>query len=93
MQNIRRYDLEPKQPHTNDDYDHGDNIDIPNNVMVSEFKEAVISYIAGFVAKKAVKQINCPSCVAALTTEELSAFVSWKSNGGLIIPSLCLIRV
>ena len=72
--------------------DH-DYCDISNIVMVSEYKEAVISYIAGFVAKKAVKKIACPSCVDALTTNNLSAFVTWKSNGGLAIPSESLVRV
>ena len=72
--------------------DH-DYCDIPNITMVSEYKEAVISYIAGFVAKKAVNKIGCPSCVATLTANHLTAFVAWKSNRGLTIPSESLIRV
>ena len=84
MQNIRRYDLEPREVPQATDHDY---CDIPNIIMVSEYKEAVISYIAGFVAKKAVNKIGCPSCVAALTTDHLTAFVAWKSNGGLTIPS------
>ena len=90
MQNIRRYDLEPREVPQAIDHDY---CDISNIVMVSEYKEAVISYIAGFVAKKAVKKIACPSCVDALTTNNLSAFVTWKSNGGLAIPSESLVRV
>ena len=90
MQNIRRYDLEPREVPQASDHDY---CDIPNIVMVTEYKEAVISYIAGFVAKKAVNKIACPSCVDALTTNNLTAFVTWKSNGGLTIPSQSLIRV
>ena len=90
MQNIRRYDLEPREVPQAIDHDY---CDISNIVMVSEYKEAVISYIAGFVAKKAVKKIACSSCVDALTTNNLSAFVRWKSNGGLAIPSESLVLV
>ena len=89
MQNIRRYDLGPREVPQAIDHDY---CDISNIVMVSEYKEAVI-YIAGFVAKKAVKKIACPSCVDALTTNNLSAFVTWKSNGGLAILSESLVRV
>ena len=90
MQNIRRYDLEPREAPQASDYDY---CDISNIVMVTEYKEAAVSYIAGFVAKKAVNKIACPSCVDALTTNNLTAFVTWKNNGGLTIPSQSLIRV
>ena len=90
MQNIRRYDFEPREVPQASDHDY---CDISNIVMVTEYKEAVISYIAGFIAKKAVNKIACSSCVDALTTSNLTAFVTWKSNGGLTIPSQSLICV
>ena len=65
--------------------------DIPNVIELSEYKEAAISYIAGYVVKMVEKKIHCLQCQTALTsTTELlpDLFVTWKTNGGLKLPSL-----
>ena len=69
--------------------------DISNDVILSEYKDAVISYVAGFVARTVKKSIGRPECVTALITDELnvSVFISWKSNGGLTIPSQSVIKL
>lgn len=88
----QRYDLELREE-----------IDVPdhlcllsNNVQLSLYKNAVISYVAGFVAKMVGKKIGCPECTSALTQKKETAqqsFVTWKTNGGLIIPSDSLLQV
>ena len=88
----RRYDLELRQPAATDH----DYCDVSNAIELSEYKEAAISYIAGYVVKMVVKKIHCPQCTAALTTTKESIpdlFVTWKSNGGLKLPSLGLVRI
>ena len=52
---------------------------------LSEYKEAAISYIAGYVVKMVEKKIHCPQCP--------DLFVTWKTNGGLKLPSLGLIKI
>ena len=91
MQNARRYDLTLRAPITTDH----DYCDISNEVVVSEYKEAAITYIAGFVCKTATKQIGCPECITALTKQDAEQphFVTWKSNGGLVIPSKSVIEI
>ena len=89
----RRYDLELRQEPAKDDHDYGD---VPNAMELSEFKEAVISYVAGYVVKMVQKKIKCLQCLAALTTskEKLSdLFVTWKTKGGLNLPSLGLQKI
>ena len=88
----RRYDLEMSQPAA-DDHDY---CDVSNAMELSEYKEAAISYIAGYVVKMVEKKIHCPQCLAALTTSKESIpdlFVTWKTNGGLKLPSLDLIKI
>ena len=82
----RRYDMELRQPESGDH----DYCDVPNVVELSEYKEAAISYIAGYVVRMVEKKIHCMECIAALTTtrEEIpDLFVTWKTNGGLKLPS------
>ena len=45
--------------------DH-DYADIPNMTELSEYKQAAISYMAGFVVKMVQNRITCPDCVGAL---------------------------
>ena len=52
----RRYDLEMRQPAA-DDHDY---CDVSNAMELSEYKEAAISYIAGYVVKMVEKKIHCP---------------------------------
>ncbi|CAB4037339.1 THAP domain-containing 9, partial, partial [Paramuricea clavata] len=88
----RRYDLEMRQPAA-DDHNY---CDVSNAMELSEYKEAAISYIAGYVVKMVEKKIHCPQCLAVLTTNKESIpdlFVTWKTNGGLKLPSLGLIKI
>jgi hypothetical protein len=88
----RRYDLALRPPAA-DDHDY---CDVSNAMKLSEYKEAAISYIAGYVVKMVEKKIHCPQCVAALTTNKESIpdlFVTWKTNGGLRLPSLGLLKI
>ena len=88
----QRYDLQLRQPAT---IVH-DYCDASNAMELSEYKEAAISYIAGFVAKMAKKRICCPECVSTLSVSSNTAqmsFVTWKNNGGLTIPSPSLLKV
>ena len=53
---------------------------------VSEFKEAAVSYISGYVAKMCEKKLHhCKGCSQALTEkdQEPSCFMSVKDRGGL----------
>jgi hypothetical protein len=48
------------------------------------------------VVKVVEKKIHCPQCIAALTMNKESIpdlFVTWKTNGGLRLPSLGLIKI
>ncbi|CAB4027541.1 Hypothetical predicted protein, partial [Paramuricea clavata] len=88
----KRYDLALRPPAA-DDHSY---CDVSNAMELSEYKEAAISYIAGCVVKMVEKKIHCPQCVAALTTNKESIpdlFVTWKTNGGLRLPSLRLLKI
>ena len=88
----RRYDLELREPVASDH----DYCDVPNSIVLSDYKEAVISYVAGFVVKMVEKKIHCMKCLAALKTTKENIpdlFVAWKTNGGLKLPSLGLIKI
>ncbi|CAB4041035.1 THAP domain-containing 9, partial, partial [Paramuricea clavata] len=88
----RRYDLTLRPPAA-DDHDY---CDVSNAMELSEYKEAAISYIAGYVVRMVEKKIHCPQCIAALTTNKENIpdlFVTWKTNGGLRLPSLGLIKI
>ena len=72
------------------DQDH-DYADVPNFSELSEYKEAAISYIPGYVVKMVEKRISCHECVGALTVSKHShshiPFIVFKDNGGSINPS------
>ncbi len=88
----RRYDLELREPVATDH----DYCDVSNAIVLSEYKEAAISYIAGYVVRMVEKKIHCMECKTALTTTKESLpdlFVTWKTNGGLKLPSLGLIKI
>ena len=88
----RRYDMQAREPESSDH----DYCDVPNVVELSEYKEAAISYIAGYVVRMVEKKIHCVECIAALTTTKENIpnlFVTWKSNGGLKLPSPGLLKI
>ena len=80
----RRYDLELRAPADNvHDY-----TDAPNIVQLSDYKEAAVSYIAGFVVGMVHKRISCPDCLMALEVADKRdsqlQFVNFKDRGGLV---------
>ncbi len=87
---MRRFDLKPVEPPQSDhDYPL-----CPNVEAVSEYKEAAISYIAGFVVKKIKEKHHCIPCNDALTTDStVHPFLLLKSQGGLQKPSAGIIAV
>ena len=64
-------------------------------MVVSKYKEAAITYMAGFVCKTATRQVGCPECITALTKQDAEQphFLTWKSNGDLVIPSTSVIKI
>jgi hypothetical protein len=63
MSVARMYDLQLRTPATSEH----DYADFPNAIMLSEYKKAVVSYIAGFVVRMVKKKISCCDCQSALT--------------------------
>ena len=63
--------------------------DMPYVVHHSEYKEAAVTYIAGYVVNMAKKRVSCERCQEALVAEnaEHHNFVVFKSWGGLQQPS------
>jgi len=59
----------------------------------SEFKEAAVSYIAGFVVKKLKVKMTCFHCCNGLTTIEQPSFIKHKNRGGLTVPSKSVVKV
>ncbi|KAJ4948187.1 hypothetical protein JOQ06_019724 [Pogonophryne albipinna] len=87
---LRRYDLKPVE-HAESEHDYHL---CPNVDAVSEYKEAAINYIAGFVVKKIKQKHNCMPCAEALTSETtVHPFVLLKTRGGLQKPSPGIIAV
>ena len=90
----RRYDLTLRpEPSVASDHDY---CDVPNDIELSEFKSAAISYIAGYVVRMMQKKTNCLKCLVALSTTKEKMpdlFVAWKSNGGLKLPSPGLLTI
>ena len=88
---IRKYDLVPRQPEQSEH----DYCDVPNFGLLSEFKKAAVSYIAGYVGKMTHKQLICETCSNALgstTHYHTSQFLKLKDRGGLFKPSHSLLR-
>lgn len=68
--------------------------DLPDVCTLSEYKEAVISYITGFVVKKMKEKITCLPCSQALTTDGAAhSFILLKDRGGLQKPSPGMVSV
>lgn len=89
---IKKYDLIERLPISTDH----DYCDSPNIKILSEYKKAAITYIAGYVAKMAKKQTTCFTCSLALGSQKMIAqpsFLTFKDRGGLMKPSESVIRV
>lgn len=91
----RKYDLLDRSPVQ---YDH-DYVDCPSLEGISEYKEAAIGYIAGYVSRMVCKQLSCPECIDALTTTRNErvcpayALVNVKDRGGLTTASESVVNV
>ena len=89
---IRRYDLDGENSENNiDDYS-----DSPSISTLSQYKQAAISYIAGYVGKKVQKSTNCRECSMALGSvsgEASSSFLVLKDHGNLFKPTSSVIKV
>ena len=68
-----------------------DYADIPNFETVSPYKDAAISYIAGYVVRMIKRRITCTQ--ALTTTETVHAFVALKDRGFLQKPSSSIVTV
>ena len=87
----RRVDVEPVEVLVpeNDVFSH-----LPDVDNLSEYKEAAISYITGFIVKKMKQRVTCMPCSEALTSEDsVHPFVTLKNRGGLQKPSPGVIAV
>ncbi|KAL1479047.1 hypothetical protein MTO96_052185 [Rhipicephalus appendiculatus] len=68
-----------------DDHDYTYRVDLPRSM--SPFVEAVVPYVAVFVARIVRDSTSCEECAAALQSKELPALTQAKSRGGLVAPS------
>ena len=89
---IRKYDQQERIP-IQSEHDYHDS---PNFAILSEYKEAAVSYIAGNVARMAEKRLLCMDCCAALGSKHNTAnsrFLALKNRGGLFKPTQSVIAV
>ena len=89
----KRYGLSERSLPDDTDTDY---MDAPQMSTLSEYKEASISYIAGYVAKMAEKQILCMVCCESIGSRKHShesIFLEFKDRGGLFKPTWRLIQV
>uniref|UniRef100_A0A2A4JJZ8 THAP-type domain-containing protein n=1 Tax=Heliothis virescens TaxID=7102 RepID=A0A2A4JJZ8_HELVI len=64
-------------------------IDCLNNTL-SKYSESVVTYIAGFVARKLSRNIKCVTCVSMLFGDSSAhgrSLIKYKTRGGLVYPS------
>lgn len=67
-----------------------------NSVVLTEFSEQVVTYIAGFVIRHLQKIIKCVICVGALSGNKanfLNSLIRQKSHGGLMYPSKDVVKI
>lgn len=87
----RKYDLIERQP-SRSDHDY---VDMPNSILLSQYKYQVVAYISGYVAKSLQDDLMCKDCVRALDNRDhaVPSFIRHKDRGGLFKPSLDVIRI
>ena len=83
---IRRYDLQARLEPQQTDHDYED---VPNFNYLSNYKEAAVGYIAGYVVKMVKRVVSCETCIDALVEKDLTeanfnSLVRHKNHGGLI---------
>ncbi|KAA8578776.1 hypothetical protein FQN60_016066 [Etheostoma spectabile] len=67
--------------------------DFPDVDSLSEYKEAVISYITGFIVKKMKQKVTSMPCSLALTSDSAHPFLELKNRGGIQKPSAGIIAI
>ena len=95
------------------DHSYAADTSVPSRAFLSEYKQAVVVYIAGYVVRMVKKKIKCSDCQFALLSptpcpaqlspphhpdQQLGGsigqqFVSFKSRGGLVMPSNSVVKV
>lgn len=78
----------------------GDDFDEINlfcgNFALTFFKEAILTYIAGFIVRKLLKVISCKTCAGSLLNQSFNehsyslstySLINSKNRGGLVVPS------
>jgi len=87
---LKDFDLEERAP-TVCDHDY---VDAPAISQLSAFKEAAVTYMAGYVVRMVLKLVKCDTCKLALFSKErrFSSLTSpqllqRKDRGGLMVPS------
>ena len=91
---LNRYDIVERHP-MQADHDY---VDVSNSCFLSEYKEYVVGYIAGFVVRMVRKIIKCPDCLGSLSissemTSKTNLFLQMKDKGGLVKPSQSVVAV
>ena len=68
--------------------------------LISEYKNAILEYIGGFIVRKIMRDIECDICAAALVdgyenkmTTSYASLVSVKNRGGLVFPSSGVVQI
>jgi hypothetical protein len=68
-----------------------------DKIQMSEFSQNIVVYIAGFVARKLLKQLQCIPCKASLLDSDNVGknclLIQRKDAGGLLFPSKSLVDV
>ena len=75
------------------DHDYSDS---PNMTSLTEYKQAAISYITGYVAKMVIKKTLCSRCCEALGSRNhaaTSSFMRLKDRGGLFKPTQSVFKI
>ena len=87
----RKYDLLHREP-IEDDHDY---MDAPNIEHISEYKDACINYIGGYVSRALGQKLKCMTCVNALSYQnrQLHAFVALANQGGLTNASESVVAI
>lgn len=76
------------------DHDYSFNMCLP--LYTTQYKNEVISYIAGYIIRKLMKKLNCVECINALTVRDAETnqnLINIKSRGSLLYPSRDVIYI
>jgi len=76
--------------------DHDYCLEIP--LSFTEYKNEVITYLAGYIARKLMKTLHCVKCVGALIEQNADTknnynLINIKNRGSLIYPSKDLVYI